>query len=403
VNHPAVKERLHRSGAETLPATDGDGGSAPASEVDPLRRALTHSLAFWAVAVPVWMVISNAMDHQFAFDVHFAFLPAARTVLHGASPYSGVTSRAVRDGFAFLYPPVGAYLFAPFTLLPTVVADTLATVLVAATVPAALAVLGVRDWRCYAIVFLWIPTIAAIQSTNVTLPMVLGLALVWRYRNKAAVVALVGGFIVALKLFFWPLLVWLVATRRYRTAALTAAASLAFVFVPWAGIGFAGLGDYAHLLRVVARQEGADSYSLAAVVHYAVPSWTASVVVETLAGIGVLVLVFLAGRRGRDRDAFALSLLAMLVFTPLLEIHYFAVLLVVVALYRPRFGAVWLVPLLIWGATEANNGSGLNRVHVALVVTATLALAMSDWRPRPGTRWSQTALEGGQGRHVPGS
>ena len=262
------------------------------------------------------------------------------------------------------------------------VADTLAVALAAAAVPATLLVLGIRDLRCYAIAFLWVPTIVAIQTANLTLPMVLGLALVWRYRDKAVVVALVGGFIVALKLFFWPLLVWLLATRRYRTAALTGAASLAFVFVPWAGIGFAGLGDYVRLLRFVAHREGADSYSLAALVHYAVPSWTAAVAVEMLVGLGVLVLVVLAGRRGRDRDAFALAILAMLAFTPLLEIHYFAVLLVVVALYRPRFSAAWLAPVFIWGVVEANNGSGLNRVHVAVVVAATLVLAMSDWRPR---------------------
>jgi Glycosyltransferase family 87 len=350
-------------------------------EFDPLRKALTHSLAFWAVVVPIWMVLANAMKHQFAFDVHFAFVPAARAVLHGASPYGSATSQAVQQGYAFLYPPLGAYLFAPFTLLPAVAAGTLATVLVAATVPATLLVLGIRDWRCYAISFIWIPTLAGIESANVTLPMVLGLALVWRYRDKAAVVALVGGFIVALKLFFWPLVVWLVATRRYRTAALTAAASLVFVFVPWAGIGFAGLGDYVHLLRFVSHREGADSYSLAALVHYAVPSWTAAVAVETIVGLAVLGLVIVAGRRGRDRDAFALAVLAMLAFTPLLEVHYFAVLLVVIALYRPRFGAAWLAPLFIWGASPANNGAGLNRVHVLVVVAVTLVLAMSDWRP----------------------
>jgi alpha-1,2-mannosyltransferase len=366
---------------------DRDADTAGISrETDPLRKALTHSLAFWAVVVPIWMVLANAMKHQFAFDVHFAFVPAARAVLHGASPYSDMTSPAVQKGYAFLYPPLGAYLFAPFTLLSTAVAGTLATLLVAATVPATLLVLGIRDWRCYAISFIWIPTLAGIESANVTLPMVLGLALVWRYRNKAAVVALVGGFIIALKLFFWPLLVWLVATRRYRAAALTAAVSLAFVFVPWAGIGFAGLGDYAQLLRFVSHQEGADSYSLAALVHYAVPSWTAAVAVETLVGVGVLGLVVRAGRRGSDRDAFALAIVAMLAFTPLLEIHYFAVLLVIVALYRHRFGAAWFAPVLIWGASQANNGAGLSRVHVFVVVVATLVLAMSDWRPRMLTR-----------------
>lgn len=355
-------------------------------EKSPTRKALTHSLAFWGLVAPIYMVLRNAQLHQFAFDVHFAFVPAARAVLHGASPYSGATSHAVRQGIAYLYPPLTAYLFAPFTLLPSVAAGVLATLLVAACVPAALLVLEIRDWRCHAIAFLWLPVLAGLQSANVTLPMVLGLALVWRYRERRAVVALVTGFLVALKVFFWPLLIWLVATRRYRTAALGAAASAVFVFVPWAAIGFAGLRDYSHLLSTVARHEGADSYSVAALVHFVVPSWTASVTVETILGVGVLLAAFAVGRRGRDRHAFALAIVAILVLSPLLEIHYLALLLVVVALYRNRLSAAWIAPLFIWGASEANNGTGLHRVHVFVVVVAVLVLAMSDWRPRLLTR-----------------
>lgn len=349
---------------------------------DPLRKALTHSLAFWAVAAPLWMVVDNALLHQFAFDVHFAFVPAAHAVLHGASPYTGVTSRAVREGFAYLYPPLGAYLSVPFTVLPPLAADILATALAAACVPATLLLLGVRDWRCHAVAFIWLPTIAGIQSANVTLPMVLGLALVWRYRERRAVVVLVTAFLVALKLFFWPLLVWLVATRRYLTAALAAAASALLVFVPWAGIGFAGLHAYPHLLSTVARREGGESYSLAALFHFVVPSWTGAVAIETAVGAGVLLVAIALGRRGRDRDAFAVAIVGVLALTPLLEIHYFAALLVVLALYRRRFEAAWIVPLLIWGAPEANNGSGPQRVHVILVVAVTLLFAFSDWRPR---------------------
>jgi hypothetical protein len=61
--------------------------------------------------------------------------------------------------------------------------------------------------------------------------------------------------------------------------------------------------------------------------------------------------------------------------------HYLAALLVLVALYRKRFGLAWLLPLLIWGAPEPNNGSGLARVQVFLVVAVTLALISGDWRP----------------------
>ena len=337
------------------------------------------------------MMTKNALKHQFAFDVRYAFLPAAHAVLHGGSPYSGVSSRAVQEGFAFLYPPLTAYLFAPLTLMPSLAAGILVTVLVAACVPATLLVLGVRDWRCHAVAFLWLPTIAGIECANLTLPMVLGLALVWRYRHRTAVVALLGGLIIALKLFFWPLLIWLIATRRYRVAALTAAASAAFVFLPWAGIGFAGLQSYPHLMSFVARREGADSYSVAALAHLFVPSWSAALAIEALVGACLLLLVAQAGRRGRDRDAFAFAVLAVLAFTPLLEIHYLTALLVVIPLYQLRFGAVWFAPMLIWGASEANNGLGLNRVHVFIVVVATVVLAMSNWRRRLPSRGPRAA------------
>jgi hypothetical protein len=176
--------------------------------------------------------------------------------------------------------------------------------------------------------------------------------------------------------------VWMLATRRYRVTALSAAASAALVFVPWAALGFAGLRGYPHLMSFVSHKEGAMSYSVAALAHFFVPSWDVSLAIEMLVGAGVLLLVVLAGRHGRDRDAFAFAILAMLAFTPLLEIHYLTAFLVLIALYRRSFGAAWLAPMLIWGASEANNGLGLNRVHVFAAVVVMLFLAMSDWRPR---------------------
>jgi hypothetical protein len=353
-----------------------------AVEVDPTLKALTHCLAFAAVLAPLWLMLVNALDGQFAFDVHYAFLPAARAVVHGASPYSSVGSQAVQEGIAYLYPPLGAYLFAPLTVLPPLAADVLATAVVAAMVPATLLALGVRDWRCHAIAFMWMPVLAGVESANVTLPMVLGLALLWRSRNRTVVVGLVAGFLVALKLFFWPVFVWLVATRRYRSAGLGAVASAALILVPWAGIDFAGLRAYPHLLSYVSHREGPASYSVPALIHFVVPSWTAAVAVEVTLGVLVLCLVVAAAHGGRDRDAFALVILSILVLTPLLEIHYLAALVVVVALYRPRLSAAWLVALLMWGAPEPNNGSGVHRVHVMLIVAAVVALAMSEWRPR---------------------
>ena len=355
-------------------------------EADPLRHALTHCLAIAAVAVPIWVLVLSARAHSLAVDFRGAFLPAAHAAVHGASPYSAVGSKAVTEGIAFLYPPLTAYLLAPFTVLPPAVSGALAVVLVAATVPATLLALEVRDWRCHASAFLWFPVVFGIQTANATLPLVLGLALVWRYRNRGAVGALLAGLVVAVKLFFWPVLVWLVATRRYRSAALAAAASALLVVVPWAGVGFAGLRGYPHLLGSVSRGEGPHSYSVAALLDSALPSWTTATAAETAIGAAILLLVVVLGRRGRERDAFALMILAILVLTPLLEMHYLALLLVVVGLYRRRFGAAWIAPLLIWGAPGPNEVALTQRIHVLVVVAATLALAWSDWRPRLRSR-----------------
>lgn len=356
---------------------------------DPLKKALTHGLAFWAVAGPLWILAYSALTGRFALDFRHAFLPAAHAVLHGHSPYSALGSRALAQGTAFLYPPLAAYLLAPFTVLPPVVAETLAVALAAIAVPVALRVLGVRDWRSYGVCFLWWPTLIAVQTGNLTLPMLAGLALVWRYRNRPLVAALAAGLVIALKVFFWPLLIWFVATRRYRTAVLAALVTGLLVVVPWAGIGFAGLRRYPHLLSAVSGSEGPRSYSVAALAHAVLSNWTGAVVVETALGAVLLLFVFAAGRRGRDRDAFALAIVTVLVLTPLLEMHYLAALIVVIALYHGRFGAAWVVPLLFWGAPATVAGSTIQVVHVLVVVAASVAWALGE-RPlrllRPGRR-----------------
>lgn len=356
--------------------------SPNAVETDPLRKALTHSLAFWAFAAPLWVLIAAAVGHKFALDFRHTFLPAAHAVLHGVSPYSAIGSRALAEGTAFLYPPLSAYLLAPFTVLPPAAAEILAVALVAAAVPATLLLLGVRDWRCHAIAFLWWPTIIGIQTGNFTLPMLLGIACAWRYRNRTLVAAAALGLVVALKLFFWPLLLWPLATRRYRTALLAAATTATLGLLPWAGIGFAGLRSYPHLLSHVSRYEGPQSYSLAALLHAVVPSWTAAVVLATVAGVAVLACMLEAGRRRHDRDAFAFGIVAIFLLTPLLEMHYLAGLLVLVALYRPRLSLAWVAPLLIWGAPATVAGSAIQVLHVLVVVALTCTLALRDWQPR---------------------
>ena len=285
-----------------------------------------------------------------------------------------------------MYPPLFAYLLAPFTLLPPIAAQILATALVAAAVPATLLVLGVRDWRCYAIVFLWWPTIIAIQSANITLPLLLGTALVWRYRDRRVVAAVIAGLVIALKPFFWPhhLLV-----RRH--APLPDCGDRCGIFrsarLPaMGGNRVCGTRRLSTPSVAVSSIEGPRGYSVAALLHAMLragrrrPRWRWCSAPRSSS---------LCSRRAGgadDRDAFALSLVAMLVLSPLFEMHYLVLLLVVVALYRQTFGLAWAVPLLAWGVPANVSGSAAQVVHVLAVVAATCAVAYWDWRPRVPVR-----------------
>jgi hypothetical protein len=71
--------------------------------------------------------------------------------------------------------------------------------------------------------------------------------------------------------------------------------------------------------------------------------------------------------------------------------HYLALLLIVVALYRRTLSLAWVVPLLIWGAPATVAGSTAQVVHVLAVVVATVIVAMWDWRPQALVRALQAA------------
>src|SRR5581483_7342074 len=93
----------------------------------------------------------------------------------------------------------------------------------AAAVPAALWLLGVRDWRCYGAAFLWPPVLSGVAIGTISPLLLLGVAACWRLRGRGGLVA-AAALTVAAKLFLLPLLVWLWVTgrRAVAVAALTA-------------------------------------------------------------------------------------------------------------------------------------------------------------------------------------
>ena len=189
----------------------------------------------------------------------------------------------------------------------------------------------------------------------------------------------------AAKFFLWPLAVWLAATRRLAAAALAVALGLGLLVLSWAVIGFAGLADYPELMRRLQDSIGDDSYTLRVVaLDLGLPAGLARAV-WLVAGLGLLAAMVVVGRRGDERRAFVLALAAALALTPIVWLHYFALLLVVVALTRPRLGVVWFVPL----AMVLTPGSG----HPTPFETAwTLGDRSADDRSRAScSRRDQTA------------
>jgi alpha-1,2-mannosyltransferase len=330
-----------------------------------------------ALAYACWYMLTT---HE-ALQDFAIFRKAAVSVLHGRSPYVDPTTSALAHFDKFVYPPVAGLLFSPFTALPSGVARGLMFFASVAAIVGALRLLGVADWRCYSLALVSAPAFNSLGVGAITPFLLLGAALAWRYRDNLAVTAVATALTAVLKLFLWPLAVWLVATRRWRASVLCAAVAVVLLLGGWAAIDFAGLRSYPRLIHVLEQVEAPVSYSPVALLGLKGSAQTAATVVLSLAVIGA---VWLAARRpDGDRRAFAVAAVGSLVATPLLWLHYLVLVYVPIGLYRPRLSGLWFLPLVLW-ATPTTHSHGVTwRIVLALAVVAVVAVRTSGWSVRP--------------------
>jgi hypothetical protein len=334
------------------------------------RRAGNHSLIIWPPVALAVLIYASVKKNSLAIDFARAYLPAAHKVIHGHSPYAPVTSKALALGSEFVYPPLTAWLVAPFAALPLSVAEALAVTLAVLAVAAVLLLVGVRDWRCLMIALLWVPTFAAIQTANLALPVALAIAATWRFRDRRIVPGVLVGLLIALKLYLWPLGLWLLVTRRRREAALAGVTSVVLLVASWAPIHFAGLRGYPHVLSSLSRMERGNSYNVAALLA-PVSTWTIATAVATALGVALLALAWRRARANDERGAFVWAIAATLTLTPIIWMDYFVVLLVVIGLYKQRFGLLWAVPLGLWVGPQVYNGHPWQTTAVLCLVAIT--------------------------------
>jgi hypothetical protein len=290
---------------------------------------------------------------QVPFDFAI-FLQAADSVRAGESPYVDPDTISEDAPAPYVYPPLLALVLVPATMLPDDVRGSspvgvLVSLFLVGCVVGALALLDVRDWRCYPVALLYPPTLENVEYGAVGPVLALLVALAWRCRERAGPAAASLGAAIALKVFLWPLLVWLAATRRWTSALAAALVAIGLALGSWAAIGFDGIADYPELLRRLSDLEAENSYSAYAIlVTVGLPSALAQGIVVALAA-GLLALAWRAAQGGGDGDrrSLTLALAAGFVLTPILWLHYLVLLVVPIALARPRLSALWLVPLAL--------------------------------------------------------
>jgi len=252
-----------------------------------------------------------------------------------------------------------------------------------AAIGGALWLLGVRDWRCYALSAAFPFTASTVDLGTVAPLLLLAVAAAWRWRDRIAGTSAATGAAIALKLFLWPLAAWLVLTRRLRTGVVAILAAATLVFLPWAVIAFAGIGDYPALLRRLSDDEASSSYSVLALVVRAHLPQAVGVVVSLATAAALLGAAAWIARderlapHSRDSATLTLVLAAALAASPIVWIHYFLLLLVPIALARPRLSLLWFVPFAYYPLGETAWPTGDARKLGLALVTTLAILAVS--------------------------
>jgi hypothetical protein len=299
------------------------------------------------------------------------FWESGRAVLHGHSPYpSALPSVATPATFRpFVYPVPAAVAMVPLAALPLAIAEALWVIASLAAVAGAIWLVGVRDWRCYGVAFMWPSVWSGLVNGSATLILAFACAALWRFRSKPFVAGALVAILVVFKLYLWPLAVWLLATRRVRASMIAFVATGAAMLGGWGLIGFAGFSGYPRLLSRLTTLVADESYSPYAFARSLGLGMDAARLAAMILGGALLaaVVVWSRGRHG-DKIGFVLAVAASLTLAPIVWPHYWALLCVIVALASRELDVGWLLPLAGWFVSTAWSGSSPLQIGLGLLV-----------------------------------
>jgi len=345
----------------------------------PLEVVLLGAVPVLALVMALW---AYAGDDRLALDFHHELYVQAEAVVDGDDPIDAPDAY-LADRANKVWPMSAVLPVVPLTAIPPGAADWLATAAVLAALLAALWLLEVRDWRIYGVVLLWPSVIEAVQTANASLPLTLLVVLAWRYRAHATLAGVALGYGIAVKLFLWPIAIWFALVGRLRAAAIAgilAAASL-LLLLPWTSIP-----DYVRLLRNLGTTFEHDGYTpFALLTDVGLPDLPARAFTVALGA----VLLWLAWRR----RSLGLAVAAALVLSPIVWRHFFTLLIVPLALSRPRFDIVWLIPIALWVGDGTFNGAPWQTASVLALVALTFVVSERPGPERGGVASRASAAE----------
>jgi alpha-1,2-mannosyltransferase len=341
--------------------------------VSRLRKPLELGLFVEVPLIVVVWLASDARHGGFWFWDFEIFRSAGHAVVHGHSPLVRPTHALLAANDRFVYPTPFAVLFAPFNLIPLLAAKLVFLALSIGAVLLALRCLGVQDYRCYGAALYGAPVVVALAIGTIGPLLLLLVALGWRFRDRT-IAGVPLALAAAAKLFLWPVLVWLLVTRRLRASAV-AVATLALVAAAWLAVDAHGLRDYPTTLRVLEEVQRWKTYSLQSLAFELGASGALSVAVSVAAAaVGVVLIAAVARRENGDAAALSLAVVVAVLASPIVWLHYLALLFVPIALARPRLAPLWFLPVALW-ISPRTDSAGVTW-KMGLIVAATLAVGL---------------------------
>jgi alpha-1,2-mannosyltransferase len=364
-------------------AMDAAAAAPSRARPKPLDLGLYVELPLLALSFIVWNTVQKGWTQGWLGDFRI-FRGAAHALVHGHSPYVQPTAHLLAGDNRFVYPAPIGFLFAPFNLLGPTASSLVYLLLSVAAVVLAVRLLGVTDWRLPGVALISGGVYVSFVNGAIGPFLLLALAAAWHYRERP-----VSGVLLALaaaaKLFLWPVLLWPIVARRPRVA-LASAATLAVIAGLWALVDLHGLTEYATTLRVLDHVEASQSYSPEALAFaVGAPSWLAHLLPAAAAAAGVIWM----SRQHDDRRILSGAVFVALIATPILWLHYLALLIVPLALGRPRLAPAWALVVLLWVTSKPEASGEIWRIVFALAV-----IGLTAWitlRPTADPRQSGAA------------